>query len=228
MCRLPNLALGIVSATLILLPELAAPLFHGREESLPLAVALTVLAGNSLGLMVYFPALPWLGITLVGVLMGRFLAKDSEPGWRIAGLSGILAILIALLIRWNGGFGNLGVIEGQGWSGFFSFVKYSPSLAYVGWNAGLILLSWPALNLVDQKFPDLTRIGTVYGRSALFFYLAHLAIYACVSRILGPPEQSLAVALVIWLLGLTMLWPLCRLYSCFKRSKAPDSWFRFF
>ncbi|MBN8246821.1 MAG: DUF1624 domain-containing protein, partial [Verrucomicrobia bacterium] len=226
--RWSSAALGILSLGLILLPEITAPVFRGRESSLPPAVALTILAGKSAGLNIYFPALPWLGLTTGGLLLGRLFLQRPRQAWRLAGSLGAGLTGAALLLRWNGGPGTLGVVEGRGWIGFLTFVKYSPSLAYVAWNAGLILVSLPVFNWVAQALPGWTRLGVIYGRSSLFFYVAHLVIYAGLSRILGPPGQGLPVVLLCWAAGLLILWPMCRWYFQFKRSTPLDSWWRLF
>ena len=131
-----NVALAILAATLVTLPEFTAPAFPQEAERLPLAVGLLVLPGVSHGLIVYFSCLPWLGIGLGGFLLGRVFTRDVRRGMRLATAWGAGLVAAAVLLRWGNGFGNLGVVENQGWSGMLSFVKYGPSLVFVGWNAG--------------------------------------------------------------------------------------------
>jgi uncharacterized membrane protein len=218
----------LASAAMIcmVLPELASRWFAGRGEDLPLVIALFVLPGKSSGLVVYFSCLPWLGICLGGILLGRELAADPARGLRLSAYSGICLVAGAVLLRSWAGVGNLGRIDDYGWTGTLSFVKYGPSLVFIGWNAGLILLSWPLLTRCTTLIPGVLRPLRGLGGSSLFFYLAHLALYATAARWFGVDRLSLPAALVVWLVGLFVLWPLCHHFSRFKRARSPESIWR--
>lgn len=95
---------------------------------------------------------------------------------------------------------------------------------------------------VAQRIPALMTFGT----SALFFYVLHLLIYSGLAVLVktwfghplgytDPFTQKPAVGIgntpvywIMWLLGLAVLYPLCRWYSRFKGEKPPDSVWRFF
>ncbi|HND51230.1 MAG TPA: heparan-alpha-glucosaminide N-acetyltransferase domain-containing protein [Pirellulaceae bacterium] len=220
--------LASVSTICLILPEVASRWFAGRGEDLPLVVALLALPGKSCGLIVYFSCLPWLGICLAGILVGRRLATESARGFRLAAICGAIAVAMAVLLRWLGGVGNLGRIDDYGWSGAMSFVKYGPSLVFIGWNAGLILLSWPLLSRLATSLPTACQPLRDLGGSSLFFYVAHLALYASVSRWCGVERLSLGAALAVWLAGLLALWPACRKFARFKRTRPPESIWRMF
>lgn len=221
-------ALGSAGFTLIILPELFAPYFRGSEMELPLLVALAVLAGKSHGLIIYFSALPWSGLCLLGILFGRLLTRDVTQGLRWAGVAGPLAVFGGLAIRFFAGAGNLGVVQGHGWAGFLTFVKYSPSLAFTLWNIGWVLTLCVVLSKLWELFPNLMSPLNSYGRSPLFFYFSHIGLFAVLSRFIGAPGLNLHLSLGLCVLGLLFLWPLCRCYSQFKVKNPLESWWRYF
>ena len=67
----------------------------------------------------------------------------------------------------------------------------------------------------------------VFGRTALFFYVVHMYVYA-LSGFAFPTGTGLASTYLIWLIGLVLLYPLCRWYGGFKQRRAPNSIWRFF
>lgn len=224
--RLAWRPLALVAGSLMVLPEVVIPIFQNRSEQLPLLVALLVLPGKSSGLVVYFACLPWLGITLVGALIARLLAADPQRGLRASAWIGAGLLAAAAILRWLSGFGNLGLVHNHGWIGALAMVKYGPSFVFLGGNAGLILLSWPLLSWVNARYPLLLKPWCVLGSCPLFFYGAHLALFATLSRLIGATRASLGAALFAWLAGLVVLWPLCRLYGRFKRTTPLTSLWR--
>jgi len=118
-------------------------------------------------------------------------------------------------------------ISHHGWIGALAMVKYGPSLVFLGGNAGLILLSWPLLSWVNARYPLLLKPWCVLGSCPLFSYGAHLALFATLSRLIGATRASLGAALFVWLAGLIVLWPLCRLYERFNRVTPLTSLWRF-
>jgi len=65
-----------------------------------------------------------------------------------------------------------------------------------------------------------------FGRSPLFFYIAHLYLFATIGLLLGPQGIGIPRMLPLWLVGLVALYPMCRLYEGFKSSRPPESLWR--
>jgi hypothetical protein len=195
-------------------------------DALPAWLTLLLLPGRSGDIVVYFSCLPWLGVTAWGLVLGRVLAVDRTRGLRQSGIVGLGLMAAACSVAYAGGFGNVAVVEtatGRDWTGF---VKYGPSLAFVGWNVGIALAAlpigaWVLARIRSPQGPLLT-----YGRSALFFYVCHLAFFGAVAWMAGSPGLSLEGALAVWAVGLVCLWPACTLYGRFKLTTSPDSVWR--
>lgn len=128
---------------------------------------------------------------------------------------------------------------------FFYLVKYPPDVAFWSFTmaGNFFLLAFfgaipPALS--SRVFKPLL----VYGTSALFFYVVHIYMLAACAQIFiawlgvevtdpftGKPAQGVTTLwgyFANWALVLAILYPLCQWYGAFKRTKGPDSIWRFF
>ena len=86
------------------------------------------------------------------------------------------------------------------------------------------------LSLLAKAAPQLRTWGkplVLFGSTALFFYVAHLYLYALTGLAL-PGRPSFPAMYLFWLLGLVLLYPACLRYKRFKGRTAPESVWRFF
>jgi hypothetical protein len=67
----------------------------------------------------------------------------------------------------------------------------------------------------------------VFGQVPLFFYLLHLFLYAGLGLWLTPRGTTIPAMYPYWLLGLLILFPLCRWYGGFKQKQPANSILRF-
>ncbi|KAK3989935.1 hypothetical protein QBC44DRAFT_326367 [Cladorrhinum sp. PSN332] len=129
---------------------------------------------------------------------------------------------------------------------FFYLVKYPPDVAFwaftmAGNHLLLALFSAVPPHIASRAF----HVLLVFGTSALFFFVVHMfvavglaqAAVALVGHDVGRLDfftgnpygvDQLWAVLTTWGLVLAILYPLCRWYGDFKRSKGPDSIWRFF
>ncbi|KAL8911280.1 MAG: hypothetical protein Q9171_003527 [Xanthocarpia ochracea] len=130
---------------------------------------------------------------------------------------------------------------------FFYIVKYPPSFAYITLTMSINFLLLALFGALSAKVARRIPTLLTFGQSALFFYILHLIFYFCMAILvkhwfgreldhvdpmtgksaIGTEGQP-AVMWVTWLLGLAILWPLCRWYARFKSTKEVNSVWRFF
>jgi len=97
-------------------------------------------------------------------------------------------------------------------------IKYPPSLAYLPSTLLICVLS---LQLLKHNLAAIAWLNT-FGRTSLFFYIAHLIVY--ILLVLGiRPAQSLWYSYIIWLAGLVIMYYLCRYYLTLKNRSDSNS-----
>jgi uncharacterized membrane protein len=185
-----------------------------------------LIPGQTNMLVVLYPVVPWLGVTGLGLVFGRVLERNPESIPRMSFWAGLGLLLLFLLIRTGAGFGNLNVVP-AGWMGFLNVVKYPPSLAFLAISFSINFLLIASWGWIEPHLHSPYHPLVLFGRTALFFYLAHLWVFALLG-LLFPAGCNLATMYAVWLLALAVLYPLCYAYDRFKRRKPPDSVWRFF
>lgn len=199
--------------------------------------------------LVLYPLIPWMGVLAAGYCFGvvyqweperrrRFLLKLG--GGMLIGFVVLRAInLYGDPLRWkvqkNAIFTLLSLLN---------VLKYPPSLLFLLMTLGVAIVSLPWLERMEQGW--LSRIFITFGRVPLLFYVgqwitAHvLAISAGLltgqpigwqfTGFLDRPAPnpgnlgfSLWVVYLCWLLGLMLLYPICRWFAEVKRRRK-DWW----
>jgi uncharacterized membrane protein len=223
---LVGLGLGVIVLTQVLTPtpENASVLYS------PL-VRLLIVPGQTRIWSVMYPLVPWLGFAALGLAFGRELVRDRSRAYREALTGGAVCLLLFLLVRCTGGFGNTHTPVGAGLVGFLNLTKYPPSIAFATSMLGANLLLLAALKKEGQRIAEWGKPLLVFGRSALFFYLVHLYLYGVIGLVAGrwyPDGSGWLLMYVLWAIGLAILYPMCRWYGEFKRRKGPNSLWRLF
>ncbi len=168
---------------------------------------------------------PWLGVTGLGLLFGRLLHQNPSRAERVAAWAAVGCILLFILARSLGAFGNLNVVP-PGWMGFLNVVKYPPSLSFLAITLALnfaLVAGWMLLKSIlhSRSHPLL-----VFGGTPLFFYLLHLWLFALLG-LLFTHGSSLVAIYLVWFLTMCILYPLCFQYARFKNRKPVTSLWRF-
>jgi hypothetical protein len=102
-------------------------------------------------------------------------------------------------------------------------------LAFALLNLGLCLIFLWLFSRLSSSVQKWANPLLVFGRSALFFYILHLYIFAFIGLFFASKGGSgLALMYPIWILGLFLLYFLCRRYGTFKKNKPLNSIWRFF
>ena len=190
-------------------------------------------------LWVQYPFVPWLGMMVLGWLLGRILVqqsiapapspdvsrgsnvvaragtpRSSMPVERLLVLSGFLALGLFVVFRaWNG-YGNMLLLRED-----FSLVqwlyvnKYPPSLTFALLELGLMALILSGFFRYQRNLKGPIRNRNpllVFGQTAFFFYLIHMHILIFSGLALGMfMQQGLGAAYLAALGVLILLYPVC-------------------
>jgi uncharacterized membrane protein len=218
--------IGLISLVAVMVTQLVMP---GPDHTATLyrpLLRLLIIPGHTNIWEIFYPVVPWLGVTGLGLLFGELLKRDAHRAGRVAAWTGWGFLALFVIVRTTGGFGNLNEVS-PGWIGFLNVIKYPPSLAFLTITLGINLLlmgrlRWAKLGLQSRYHPLL-----VFGRVALFFYLLHLWVYSLLGLFFKSGSSLLAMY-GCWLLGLVILYPCCYGYNRLKGRKSLSSLWRFF
>jgi uncharacterized membrane protein len=222
--RLPPLVLGAIGLALCVVDE---PLAASLANSGPVVGALLrlLLVPGYVGpFLVGYPLIPWLAIMLLGWAAADIARREPERFRRWPVVGGLGALVVFGVVRGLNGFGNAGLLRGDGsiiqW---LHTSKYPPSLAYTACELGLAWLLLAALS--SAPLPRwIAAVLTPLGQNAFFFYLLHVHLLVGAAWLLGLHHKAglgatyLSAAIVI-----AVLLPACRAYGRYKRAH-PNRW----
>lgn len=138
-----------------------------------------------------YPMLPWLGIMIIGYVLGWLYNKkvDKRQRTKVLLWSGIGSLLLFCLLRLFNLYGDPQFtfeLQESFFKNIVSFIrisKYPPSLHYVLVTIGVALLS---LILLERMKPKFSKFFLVFGKVPLFFYFLHIAVIHLSSMLLKP------------------------------------------
>ncbi len=224
--RLGPRALLASGLFLILISEALAGLVvkFGNIES-PGIIAAFLVTGGRVGSWGYvlYPLLPWLGYMVLGWGTGRLIAagRVARPTILFSGI-GSSALFVFIIVRGLNSYGNMGLYRDDGsllqW---LHVSKYPPSLSFAALELGIMFLCLAVLlAFYRNKTADLRNPLTVYGQTALFFYLLHVHLLAAAAWSLDQLRKGgLTETLWATLALLLVLYPACRWYRQLKLSR---------
>ncbi len=198
---------------------------------------------GSVPVWVQYPFVPWLGMMILGWLLGRYLlqrpivaasidvARSSTSVERLLVITGMLALGLFVILRaWNG-YGNMLLLRED-----FSLVqwlyvnKYPPSLTFALLELGLMALILWGFFRYQRTMKGPVRAWNpllVFGQTAFFFYLLHMHILIFAGLATGMfMKHGLGTAYLAALGVLILLYPLCLWFRRFKAAR-PKGWVRY-
>jgi len=214
-----SMSVALISVTEIVIGSASARVAYS------VFVRALILPGTTGNVLVYYPIVPWLGVTGLGVAFGRWLKRDRAAAYRGAGIIGVIALVLFVILRALGGFGNIRSALSANWIDVLNVVKYPPAPVFLLLTLGIDLLLLMVFSRAGQIAPRGLQPLVVLGQSPLVFYLAHLYLYAIIGLIVGH-DLGILRMLPLWLLGLVILLPLCWLYGRFKQRQPITSVWR--
>jgi uncharacterized membrane protein len=209
------------------LTQILVPSAENAERLYSPALRILLIPGQTGTLRVIYPLIPWLGITGLGILFGSGLIRNRKSTHRRTLFAGVALVILFLIVRALGSFGNFHPPQGTNIVAFLSLTKYPPSLVFILLTLGLNLLLIYFLMRWETALTRWAKPLLIFGQTALFFYLVHLYIYGFIGFAF-PRGTGYGQLYIIWLVGLAVLYPLCLLYRRFKSKTPLDSIWRFF
>lgn len=225
--RLKSSVVLALSMASILLTQILIPSADNVEKLYSPILRALLIPGQTGIMQAFYPFIPWLGITGLGIVFGRGLIRNRKNAHSWTLFIGLASVIFFLIVRALGSFGNIHPPQDTGLVAFLNLTKYPPSLTFILLFMGLNCLILYFLKKWESILEKWAKPLLIFGQTALFFYIVHLYLYAFIG-IAFPHGTGYGLLYVIWLGGLAILYPLCFLYRRFKRKKSSDSIWRFF
>lgn len=170
-----------------------------------------------------YPVLPWFALALLGSVMAHGWLKSWNTDkksilWSVA--IGMLAIIIATIIRTARGYGNTFPFSEFGSYSFFFDQKYPPSLFFNLWFFGCSVIVIGLIMWLNRYMQKLFLIFDITGKVALFFYCMHIAILGVFSKRIGIfyREGEVTETLIGVVIMLIIMVPLSKWFFKFKSN----------
>ena len=163
------------------------------NESHPLYAPFTLLfkpgyipLANS-GIIVMYPLVPWLGVFMLGYVLGKWFTADFEKLRQpYLFITGCAMVVLFVILRFTNFYG-----DPHGWEvqqnftftllSFLNCEKYPPSLLYILMTLGPVFITLAVLDKIKTKvFNPLQTIGRV----PLFFYIVHFFLIHIVALVI--------------------------------------------
>ncbi len=214
--RLFAKALAIVALFVLLAPDLYLSLvvYPSVTNILPAWLAALAVPGRWPGDYVLYTPIPWLGMTLIGLLLGRlFLAhRDRFEAMLVPmGIAALAIFLCGITLRAL-------IAEPASAIEALHLRRYPPHLLLLTYATGVNFLVLAFLQRYDLGVLD--RVLVTFGRTALMLYVTHLFIFAFVIR-LSDASPTLAHGASLAVLSLAVLFPLCWVYLHVVKPRWP-------
>jgi uncharacterized membrane protein len=188
------------------------------------AIHLLFTPGINQWVSVNYPLLPWLGIAIIGMSLGRYYIDDKikfiNQTWKVA-LTLMLIFIVFRFLNWGDYNHN---VDTSSLINFLAIIKYPPSVAFVVITFSIL----GGLFWLISKFEKITILQPllVFGKVPLFFYFAHYYLYIIISKFTNH-AISLSTMYLLWVLGLIVLYPACKYYGQFKKQQSENSFWRY-
>lgn len=201
------------------------------------------LAEGAVRVRLTYPALPWVGVILLGHAFAPVFSPRLGPQARRRRLAttGLACLAVLLVLRGLNLYG-----ENQPWvhgetpiqtvMSWLNFTKYPPSLDYLLLTLGTGLLVLAALEGHDNR---VTRVLSTFGSAPMFYYLLHLYVllagYKILYAVFGPNQgsrfgvdaDSFWIVWAVWLCMVPVLYLPVRAFARYKR-RSTHAWVRYF
>jgi uncharacterized membrane protein len=198
---------------------------------------------------VVYPLIPWVGVMAVGYAFGALYQLNAQRRRRLLVIIGGVATSLFIILRAINEYGDPSAWSQQKniiytVLSFLNTSKYPPSLLFLLMTLGPSILALALFEAKDTSGGKIREFFVTFGRVPLFFYLLqwftahtisillHLAFGKPVSWLFQMPGTSLpsgdigfnlAVVYAAWIIGVLILYPLCKWFAGVK-ARRKDWW----
>ena len=197
-----GIAVCVLAAPPIYLARCQYPDITGQ---IPAALAALAVPGRWPQSYILYTPIPWLAMTLFGLVLGRCFLANRE---RFADL--LFPVGLVALLLFGCGIGVRTFLNPH--SNLLEILylqRYPPELLLLLYATGVNFLLLAFLHRLDLGVVD--KILITFGRSALMLYVTHLFVFVLVITIVSP-EPTHAQAAGLATLCLAIMFPACHLY----------------
>jgi uncharacterized membrane protein len=224
--RLPTWALLVSGIGWMALGELITGRFWTPpgNSSVPAALTVATYGGNLL--VIKYPVIPWLAISILGWIFGRHLIRyaaglSTVSGRNVLWMCGIASLIVFAVVRGFNGYGNMFLPRANNsWQQWLHVSKYPPSLTYYALELGVLFLCLAFLRTLELRI-GVRENGPLYvfGQTAMFFYIAHRLAFEVPATWFGLRDfDGLAATYGISAVMLVLLYPSCLWYRKLKAA----------
>jgi hypothetical protein len=135
-----------------------------------------------------------------------------------------------LLVRLYNGFGNIAPFNRHDLFSFFYLCKYPADITYALASMSFIFFMLYISTKYQAAFEKRFSFLIVFGQNSMFFYTLHYYLYGFFGYLcmllLGRGRAGCILMYIIWVIGLIILYHLCRAFKKFKSGQPENSWWK--
>ncbi len=245
----------LVSGLVIVFGHNLLDLYEKGREQFPIWYSMLHRVGfypltGKFTLMVLYPFLSWAGLMMLGYCFGKLIFRyEGAQRKKVLLWLGLAVTALFIILRIADVYGDPDVINGtdkplDSVYTFLEVAKYPPSLLFMCMTIGPAIIF---LAFFDQAKGAVSRVISVYGRVAFFYYILHFTVIHIISSIcfllrghtvsegIYPKGEfpnflkagegyNLFIVYLFWIGIVTLLYPLCKWYDGYKTRHKEKWW----
>lgn len=224
--RLPTWALLSISVGWMVLGEIVTGWFWTPPGNSSVLAALSVANYGSDTLVIKYPVIPWLAISILGWVFGRHLIRyaaglSKASGRNVLWICGCLSLVVIAVVRGIGRYGDMFLHRADNsWQQWLHVSKYPPSLTYYSLELGILFLCLALLRTLELRIGVRENgVFYVFGQTAMFFYIVHRLLFEVPATYFGLRGfDGLTATYGISAVTLVLLYPACLWYRRIKAA----------
>jgi uncharacterized membrane protein len=132
--------------------------------------------------VVLYTLIPWVGVIAAGYGFGEVFALSPERRRRICLTLGMAAVVLFVVLRATGLYGDQRPWDHASALGFLNTSKYPASLQFLLMTLGPVLIALP---LLENARGRLARWLSVFGQVPFFYYVLHIPLIHLIAMMIS-------------------------------------------